>query len=215
MKRYNKEIIGGADGPTSVFIVEKNGKIKGLRLRIKNFFYRRKQDKAKAMIIANPHTIQEVVQYIQEKYGAVEMSSDSYEYQWKYESMRSMLILQHKPELLGDLQEIKQPDEFNENSAKEFLNQVQEREKRIAMIPEDVFSIDLHIYEINISQIGTIECVLEMNWNEFSCSYRSPKKKNKQLEKISQDIYQYYGVSVEDIKNKTDRYQRLVMALSS
>ena len=41
------------------------------------------------------------------------------------------------------------------------------------------------------------------------------KKVMKQFEKISKDLYIYYGVSEDDIKKKTERYLSLVTALSS
>lgn len=41
------------------------------------------------------------------------------------------------------------------------------------------------------------------------------QKVMKQFEKISKDLYIYYGVSEDDIKKKTERYLSLVTALSS
>ena len=52
-------------------------------------------------------------------------------------------------------------------------------------------------------------------WNIFGISYSGNKKVMKQFEKISKDLYIYYGVSEDDIKKKTERYLSLVTALSS
>ena len=52
-------------------------------------------------------------------------------------------------------------------------------------------------------------------WNIFGISYYGNKKVMKQFEKISKDLYIYYGVSEDDIKKKTERYLSLVTALSS
>ena len=56
-------IIGGADGPTSIFIAGKGGKIK-LTTRIRNYFYKIKRDRIKRQITANPHTLEEVVEWM-------------------------------------------------------------------------------------------------------------------------------------------------------
>ena len=56
-------IIDGADGPTSIFIAGKGGKIK-LTTRIRNYFYKIKRDRIKRQITANPHTLEEVVEWM-------------------------------------------------------------------------------------------------------------------------------------------------------
>ena len=52
-------IIGGADGPTSVFIAG-HSKKQPLKLRIKNSIYRYKRKKVEKTIIANPHSLSPV-----------------------------------------------------------------------------------------------------------------------------------------------------------
>lgn len=69
---HRVSIIGGADGPTSVFIAGKT-------------------------ITANAHTLEEVIQYLQDNYGAVEVSKELRSYQEQYKSIKESLILQHKP----------------------------------------------------------------------------------------------------------------------
>lgn len=64
-------IIGGADGPTSVFIAGKSGK-KPLKVRVKRFFYTHKRKWVEKRIVPGAHTLQEVVAYAIEKYQAVE-----------------------------------------------------------------------------------------------------------------------------------------------
>jgi len=46
-------------------------------------------------------------------------------------------------------------------------------------------------------------------------SYSCVGKTAKRFEKIAKDIYLYYGVSEEDIRNKTERYHSLVTVLST
>lgn len=65
-------IIGGADGPTSVFIAGKSGK-KPLKARVKGFFYKHKRKRVEKQIVPGAHTLEEVVAYAKEKYMAVEI----------------------------------------------------------------------------------------------------------------------------------------------
>ena len=56
-------IIGGADGPTSIFIAGKGGRVK-LTTRIRNYFRIVKRNRIKKKITANPHTLEEVVEWM-------------------------------------------------------------------------------------------------------------------------------------------------------
>ncbi len=62
-------IIDGADGPTSIFMV---GGKRNLKVRIKDYFYRKKQKNVAKKIVAGTHTLEEVLQYAKNTYGATE-----------------------------------------------------------------------------------------------------------------------------------------------
>lgn len=51
-------IIGGADGPTSIFIAGKSDK-RPLKVRIKNAIYKCKRKRVEKRIVANSHTLNE------------------------------------------------------------------------------------------------------------------------------------------------------------
>ena len=72
-------IIGGADGPTSIFIAGHSEK-QPLKVRIKNSIYRYKRKKVEKTIVANPHSLSETVQYAKEKYGLTETAPGNREY---------------------------------------------------------------------------------------------------------------------------------------
>ena len=74
--------------------------------------------------------------------------------------------------------------------------------------------MNFHIYEIRIGD-DFLEMVIDYIWSIFGISYSGTKKVMKQFKKISKDLYIFYGVSEDDIKNKTERYLSLVTALSS
>ena len=60
-------IIGNADGPTGVFINNPNF---NLKLKIKNYLYKRRRIEAIKSIVASSHTLEEMLQYAQNTYGA-------------------------------------------------------------------------------------------------------------------------------------------------
>lgn len=203
-------IIGGAGGPTSVFIAGK--KKTTLEIRIKNALYRRKRRKVEKTITANPHTLEEVIQYLQDTYGAVEISRESLDYREQHKNLKEALIIQHKPELLGELAELKRLTDYDVESLQEFWNQLELRSKKAESIPDEMLPMDFHMYEIKLPDVGRIRFDIDTVWDIFGSSYSS-KKKMKQLQRISKDVHLYYGVSQEDIEKRTQRYMRLVAAL--
>ncbi len=69
-------IIGGEDGPTSIFLVnEKNAKL-SFKFRIKEYIYNYKRKKTEKEIVAGVHTLEEVIAYATNKYGAIESAED-------------------------------------------------------------------------------------------------------------------------------------------
>lgn len=62
-------IIDGADGPTGVFMV---GGKRSIKVRITDYLYRRKQKNIAKKIVAGTHTLEEVLQYAKNTYGATE-----------------------------------------------------------------------------------------------------------------------------------------------
>lgn len=124
------------------------------------------------------------------------------------------MILQHKPEVLGEMKDIPKPDVSNEESVREYFCKIKTRSEMIAEMPDNVIPMNFHLYEIRISD-DSLEMEIDYIWNIFGISYSGNKKVMKQFEKISKDLYIYYGVSEDDIKKKTERYLSLVTALSS
>lgn len=206
-------VIGGADGPTSVFIAGKQGKPK-LFQRIKNYFYKKKRARIERKITANPHSMEEVIAYIKSRYDIREVGHDEYSYLEERNSLKESLIIRHKPELLGDYMEIKCPEEVTRESMQAFFERVKMRSQKAVDISEDVFPLDFHIYEIRYA-FGQVRISVEKNWSELGISYSGDKKRMKELKEIANDIYLYYGVSQNDIDNRTSRYSVLVTMLSS
>jgi len=54
--------------------------------------------------VANPHTLDEVCEYIKTEFGFEELEQTSTIYQQEYKELRAGFLMQYAPELLGDLQ---------------------------------------------------------------------------------------------------------------
>ena len=207
-------IIGGADGPTSIFIVGKGGKVK-LTIRIQNYFRELKRNRLKKQITANPHTLEEVVELLKREYGAVEVSQQSFNYQEQRKCLKASLVMRNRPDLLGELMDLKPPEGENVEALKTFLGQIQEREKIAAEIADDIFPLDFHIYEIKLTEKDRMQIGVETVWQVLDGSFSGDMKTMKQLRKLYKKIYLYYGVTAEDIKNETERYKSLLGVLCS
>ena len=206
-------IIGGADGPTSVFLASRTGK-RPLKIRIRNILYKCKRKQIAKKIVPSAHSLEEVVSYAKNKYSAVEIDTTQHNYIEQRKSLKESLIITHKPDLLGNMKDIPKPTDYTEESVREFFNQLQLRREMISQIPDEEMPMDFHIYEITIDD-GRMEMEIDYKWDIFGISYSGNKKVMNILRKIACDLYLYYGVTKEDIDNNTKRYSALLTTLSS
>ena len=206
-------IIGGADGPTSIFIAGKTQK-RSLKVKMQNAIYKHKLKRAEKKIVAGAHTLNELVQYATNKYDVVEINVAERKYIVQRINLKESLILQHKQEVLGEMKDIPTPDISNEESVRQYLDKIKARSEMIAEMPDDIIPMDFHLYEIRIGD-DVLEMEIDYIWNIFGISYSGDRKVMKKFEKISKDLYLYYGVSEDDIKKRTERYSSLVAVLSS
>lgn len=205
-------IIGGADGPTSIFVAGKSDK-KPLKIRMQERISRYRRSRAEKKITANAHTLEEVVAYAKNKYTITEIDENKTEYQEQYGNLKESLIIRKKPELVPDMKEICKPDINDEKSIRDFLNKMQERSEAIRKIPDNQILMDFHIYTIHSGQ-GSLEMEVDYIWNDFGISYSGNKKDMKRFKKIAKDLYLHYGVEEQDIRDKTERYKALLAVLS-
>lgn len=207
-------IIGGADGPTSIFIAGQNKKW-NLKDRVKRYFYQKKRAKVERSITAHPHTLEEVAQYCVDKYGAKQESQQSHAYIEERSCLKESLIIRHRPELLGDLAQVDKPDRHDEEAMREFWSKVEERSRRARGISDTQMPMDFHIYVIEVEQAGCVRISMDVLWEIFGCSYSGSKQGMKQLQRIAKELYTYYGVTEADIQEQTERYRALVTTLAS
>lgn len=205
-------IIGGADGPTSVFLAGKKRK-QSIKMRIRNLIFKYKKERAKKLIFPGGHTPQEVLKYAKKHYSITEISTTQWRYTEQKKAWKEGLILKYKPELLGEFQHIESPEDYEENTLDRFFEQTEKRSEKANEIPDCKMPMDFHIYEMKYED-GSMEIVVDYYWKMFNISYSGKKKTMKSLKKIAQELYLYYGVTQEDIDRKTERYQELLLSLS-
>ncbi|MDE7299336.1 MAG: hypothetical protein K2N94_10990 [Lachnospiraceae bacterium] len=218
-------IIGGSDGPTSVFIAGKlGGKRENPLRRFRNYFRMKQNQKRRARAIQSirpePHTMDELISFIKQKYHAVELSPENSSVQeYRRNTKISIVWREHKAEMerLGYVSpEQKRPQNFEDRAAVEkWYKYMQEYDAAAAGLDDALVPTDTHIYEIHTKPSGTIQIGIEKIRGLLSASFSSSDKKSfSQLQRIQQEIYQYYGVSQKDIDQNTDRYLTLVTILA-
>ena len=203
-------IIGSSDGPTSVFIASSNHKVNiKQKFQRKMFSFRKKW--YALWIKPGTHTMEEVAEYIRKKYSFVELTKESTKYQRLYQELRSSFIMQYEPQLLGEYAALSELKSQNEEDVKAFLDTMQLRQEKACEVPEELFSLEYYYFEKQDKDLH-MEIQLESRF-EYIGGGTSGKKISK-FRKIYKDVYKYYGVSEEDIRNNTKRYQSLLRTLS-
>lgn len=139
-----KDSMIGADGPTSVFLMKKNAKLT-LRQRLEKFRYKIKRAYVERTIKANSHSLDEVMDYIVNEHGFVEMEGDGV--RQEYEEMRASSILQYAPELLGEYATMPQLKSESKEDIREYIRQSEERKQKAIGIPIEEFDIDFHKFQ--------------------------------------------------------------------
>lgn len=210
-------IIGGADGPTSVWIAGKTKEknlLRRLRNNIRQWKHRKKRDRVLSDLEKNiadidrqAHSLKEVCAYMVEKYGAVELSEDDREYQRHLENCKAALVQKHRPDLLGESLDKFCPKDCEDMEALEcFMKKVEEYHKMAGAVSLKVFPMDYHYYNIATEDGGRVQVEIELLHNVFLCGYSAKKGKEKQGDAIMKDIYKYYGMMRADFENKTERF---------
>lgn len=212
-------IIGGADGPTSIFLIG-HGKEKNILKRMKMEYWNRKYKKrrraAEKTIVPGAHTMDETIRYMKERYGAVE-ADDRYPYFAERKiNMKCSLIQKNRPELIGGERQLEPPDDLHDQKAVEkWMKQIeewtQECHRKAEKISDEVFPSDYHMLIIERGEKGRLEIEIDTVSSVIGVSYSGDKKV---MEPILKDIYLFYGVSQEDIDQKSERYKSLAAVLS-
>ena len=145
--------------------------------------------------------------------GYTEVSPSDETYQTEYSNMRASFLLQYRPELLGDLTEPQRPQQWDEKSVMEFMKQIEQRTEAARAVPKTEFDIDFHLYrktgwdfEMSIS--------IEKTYESFSGSASGSTRVMRRYGADFRKVYRYYGVSQEDIRQRTKRFEEVVRQLT-
>ena len=102
---------------------------------------------------------------------------------------------------------------WEEADLKEYWRQIELRDRKAREVPEEIFSLDYHIYEMEDPEQNGIQIETEDQWGFLGVSFGGSKKAMKRFRQTARAIYLYYGVSAEDIRTRSDRYRELVTEL--
>lgn len=207
-------IIGGADGPTSVFVLKRNSKLT-LKQKMERLKHKIKRAYVEKTLKSESHTIDEVMEYIVNAHGFVELDRDSDEVAEEYNQMRASFIMQYASELLEEYAVMPQLKSESQEDVQAHLEQIQKRMQKALEIPVTEFDIDFHKYKKSFDDINdNIHIVIEKKYAYIGGGAAGNKKVIKRFQHVYKDIYRYYGVTKEDIRIKSERYKDVVRTLS-
>ena len=152
---------------------------------------------------ADSHSVDEVADYVVRELGYTEVSPSDETYQTEYSNMRASFLLQYRPELLGDLTEPQRPQQWDEKSVMEFVKQIEQRTEAARAVPKTEFDID---FQMSIS--------IEKTYESFSGSASGSTRVMRRYGADFRKVYRYYGVSQEDIRQRTKRFEEVVRQLT-
>lgn len=208
----NVSIIGGADGPTSVFVVGMNSKLP-LKQRMQRFHYKIKRFYVEKTLKPEYHSLDEVMEYVK-GLGFVELDKDSYKVKVEYREMRASFIIQYAPELLGEYAKMPELKGESPEEIKLHIKKLDERLQKASEVPETAFDIDFHKFEKMVGdRNNSMQITIEKKY-AYIGGGASGDKAVKKFEHIYKDVYRYYGVTKQDMDNKSKRYKDVVQALS-
>lgn len=208
-------ITRGSDGPTSVFFASRKYKEKNLIKKLQRTVmirkYQHRLEKARRFIKPGTHTLDETIRYMKEQYGMIEADHTYPRYEEYIKRMRFSLVQRERIDLLPKQPELK---DFHDKEARDKWHiELDKWEKQseiiVEKLPEEILNMDYLLFVLDKGKDGFMQVELERNRELIEMQYSG-----RGFDPILKDIYLYYGVSEEDITNKTKRYQDLVTILA-
>lgn len=205
-------VIGKSDGPTAVTVIKRNSKLT-LKQKLEKCKYKIKRAYVEHTIKAKGHSLDEVIDYIINKHGFVEIDND--EVRFERDEMRASFIMQYAPELLGEYATMPRLKSESKEDIQAHIREFQERQQRAMEIPIEKFDIDVHKFQIPFEDINdNMYIIVEKRFAYIGGGVSGDKKVMRRFHRIFKDVHRYYGVTAEDIKNKTKRYEQVIRALT-
>lgn len=205
--------IGKPDGPTAYFLIGGKNHKPTLKQRFQKRWFDKRKAWAAKKIKANPHTLDEVCEYIKTGLGFEELSQESKVYQQEYLKMRAGFLVQYAPELLGELKERPQLAGESEEEIREFMEAVETRKQMALQVPKEEFDIDFRMFKKQIDDCE-YHVLVEKKYEYIGGGAGGSKKAVNDFNKVFKKIYRYYGVTEKDIAEKSKRYEQLLRTLA-
>ena len=198
--------IGKPDGPTAYFLLGGKNHKPTFKQCFQKWRFNKKKAWAAKQVKANPHTMDELCDYIKTKLGFEELEPTSKVYQHEYRDMRAGFLMQYAPHLLGEQSKRPQLKGESEEEIREFMDAVEARKQVAMQVPKEAFDIEFRMFK---KQLGDSEyhIQIEKRYGHIGGGASGSTKKVKQFNKVYKEIYRYYGVSEEDIQNKSKRFE--------
>ena len=205
-------MIGKPDGPTSVFVIKKNSKLTW-KQKLERCKYKIKRTYVEHTIKPESHNLDEVIEYIVNKYGFVELDHD--EVCFERDELRASFIMQYAPELLGEYAAMPRLKSESKEDIEAHIKQFQVRKQRAEEVPVSEFDIDFHKFQIPFDDRNdNMYIIIEKRFAYIGGGVSGDKKQMRRFHRIYKDVHRYYGVTAEDIKNKSKRYEQVIRALT-
>lgn len=101
------------DGPTSVYIKGVTDREVSPQELEERALFKKKKEEIEKSITADPHTLDQVIQLIIEKYHGKELPGNTHTYRIQKESLRESLITKYSPQLLNEIPDEKFPMDYH------------------------------------------------------------------------------------------------------
>ena len=205
-------VIGKSDGPTAVTVIKRNSKLTW-KQKLEKCKYKIKRAYVEHTIKAKGHSLDEVIDYIINKHGFVEIDND--EVRFERDEMRASFIMQYAPELLGEYATMPRLKSESKEDIQAHIREYQERQQRAMEIPIEKFDIDFHKFQISFADYNdNMYIIVEKRFAYIGGGVSGDKKLMRRFHRIFKDVHRYYGVTAEDIENKSKRYEQVIRVLS-
>lgn len=205
--------IGKPDGPTAYFLIGGKNQKPTLKQRFQKWRFGKKKVRVAKKVKANPHTLDEVCEYIKTILGFEELSQESKVYQHEYKELRAGFLIQHAPELLGEHRERPQLKGQSEDEIREFMDAVEAQKQVALQVSKEDFDIDFRMFKKKLGD-GEQHILIEKRYAYIGGGASGNTKTVNQFKKVYRAVHRYYGVTKEDIKNKTRRYEDYLKQLA-
>ncbi len=204
--------IGKSDGPTAVAVIKRNSKLT-LKQKLQKCKYKIIRAYVEHTIKAESHSLDEVIDYIVNVHGFIEV--DNEEVRFERDEMRASFIMQYAPELLGEYATMPRLKSESKEDIEAHIKQFQVRQQRAMEVPVSEFDIDFHKFQISFGDINdNMHITIEKRFAYIGGGVSGDKKQVRKFHRIFKDVHRYYGVTAEDMKNKTKRYEQVIRALT-